>query len=346
MTKKGITYFWTFPHNFGNYFIDFGSIQSLKEAAPDYTINQVGGLSRILFEERYYYGDKKKILKWFQTNIIKSILGEKASNNIKSKICSQNLDIDEIDFNKIYKNFLDIGLYINSDFAVISGCILDKYIIQSFGSTLLNLKEKGIKIIINGGGGSTYDKKMILKIRNLLNKIKPYAFISRDEMAFKNYQDLAQYSHDGIDCGFFVNDYFTPAKLEIPPYNVFTFDSQPDPKIDLNDNNLVVRTSHSPFWDIPKKCFDKPNTVFTNLAEDYLNLYANAEAVYTDRVHACVAALSYGTPCRLYNETPRAQLFEKVGGEEIGKRLIHPDTNKIENEKSRQIKFLSDVLEG
>ena len=344
MSKNRITYLWTWPDNFGNVFIDLGSIQSIKEAAPDNTINQVGGLSRVLFD-RYY---KKGFFWWIPTRTIKSILGEKISKNIKNRFTNSfinsKLNISEIEVNKIFKNFLDLSLHFNSDFAVLSGCILDWYLIRQFGKSLLDLKNKNVKIIINGGGGSSYNEKVISEVRKFLKKIKPYAFISRDEVAFNNYQDLAKYSYNGIDCAFFINDYFTPAKLEMPKYCVFTFDRQPEPEIEVKDR-LIVRTHHSHYCDPPKSYFEKQNTLISNLPEDYLNLYANAEAVYSDRVHACVVALSYGTPCKLYHKTPRALLFDRIGASGIEKELTYPDTNRIEREKKKQIKFLSDVLE-
>jgi len=345
MSKNRIVYLWTWPDNFGNVFIDLGSIQSLKEAAPEYTINQVGGLSRVLFEDRRY-GQKKNIFRWIPKRLIKSIpyLGKRIAEIDRNRFINSILTIDEQELNKMLKNFLDLSIYFNSKFVVLSGCIMDWYLIRQFGKSLLDLKNKNVKIIINGGGGSSYNEKVISEVRKFLKKIKPYAFISRDEVAFNNYQDLAKYSYNGIDCAFFINDYFTPAKLEMPKYCVFTFDRQPEPEIEVKDR-LIVRTHHSHYCDPPKSYFEKQNTLISNLPEDYLNLYANAEAVYSDRVHACVVALSYGTPCKLYHKTPRALLFDRIGASGIEKELTYPDTNRIEREKKKQIKFLSDVLE-
>ena len=345
MSRNRITYLWTWPHNFGNVFIDLGSIQSLKEAAPECTINQVGGLSRALFEDRYCYYETK-IFSRMPTRKIRSILGATMSKSIKNKIIDSKLKNDKISY-KMYKNYLDLSLYFNSDFAVLSGCLLDWFVIRRFGSTLLNLKNKGAKIIINGGGGTTYREEVISEVRKFLKKIEPYAFISRDEVAFKNYQDLAKYSYNGIECAFFINDYFTPAKLEMPKYCVFCFDRGPEPEIEVKDR-LIVRTHHTHYCDPPKNYLEKTNTIISNLPEDYLNLYANAEAVYSDRVHACVVALSYGTPCKLFHKTSRALLFDRVEARGIEKELTYPNTykNKIEKEKKKQIKFLSDVLEG
>ena len=343
MSKNRITYLWTWPDNFGNVFIDLGSIQSLKEAAPEYTIDQVGGLSRLIFEANYSR-KRKKIFELVPTRTIRSVLGKRIFKSIKNKVIIPKLDISEIELNKMFKNYLDLSLYIKSDFVVLSGCILDWCILRQFGSTLLNLKNKNVKIIINGGGGTYYTEKVISAVRKFLKKIEPYAFISRDEIAFENYNDLARYSYNGIECAFFLNDYFTPAKLEMPKYCVFCFDRGPESEIEIKDR-LIVRTHHAHYCDPPQKYLDNPNTLISDIPDDYLNLYANAEAVYTDRVHACVAALSFGTPCRLFYKTSRALLFDRVEARGIEKELTYPNTNKIEKEKKKQIKFLSDVLE-
>lgn len=78
-------------------------------------------------------------------------------------------------------------------------------------------------------------------------------------------------------------------------------------------------------------------------ADDYLYLYANADCVYTDRVHACVPTISFGNPCKFYYSTPRTLLFERIGIENT-KSMMYPDTHRIETEKKKQVEFLSDIL--
>ena len=246
--------------------------------------------------------------------------------------------------NENVKNVLDMISTIKADYVVFSGAILTIGFFNMFETIFNNLKKRDTKIIFYGCGGSNYSNLEVEYVRKKIEEIKPYALITRDSVAFRCYKDLAEHSFNGIDCAFFINDYFTPAKLEMPKYCVFTFDRQPEPEIEVKDR-LIVRTHHSHYCDPPKSYFEKQNTLISNLPEDYLNLYANAEAVYSDRVHACVVALSYGTPCKLYHKTPRALLFDRIGASGIEKELTYPDTNRIEREKKKQIKFLSDVLE-
>ena len=329
----------TWATNVGNLFIDLGSIQSLKMAVPQSKVHNVSGSARRLFEDRYY-GLRKKIMEkiMFTSAIGKPIIGRERWDYHVSRVHDWALKAD-----KSLENLFDLGLYMKADYAVISGCVLNDYTVRRYGSTLLNLKRKNVKIIFNGVGGSSYRTSELNIIRKFLRKIKPYAFISRDVQAFKNYQDLARYSYNGVDCAFFVNDFFQPVELELPKYAVLTFDQQPEPNLRL-DYDLIIRTHHKLLGRIPKEYFDKPNTLISDSVEDYFNIYANADVLHSDRVHACVATLSFGRACKLYHETVRSLLLDRVGLEEIKIKIVYPDTYRIEKEKGKQITFLSEIL--
>ena len=90
--------------------------------------------------------------------------------------------------------------------------------------------------------------------------------------------------------------------------------------------------------------FKNPNILISDCLEDYLFLYSNAKEVHSDKVHACVAAFAYGTPARLYYDTPRAKLFDKVIDEDIRKKIIHVNKDKLEKEKKKQIIKLRSVV--
>jgi superfamily II DNA/RNA helicase len=86
------------------------------------------------------------------------------------------------------------------------------------------------------------------------------------------------------------------------------------------------------------------SVLISDIPDDYLNLYANAYAVYTDRVHACIATLSFGNLARLYSSSHRNSLFEKVGAEEIEKRLVKLDQDRLNIEKEKHLSFLREIL--
>jgi hypothetical protein len=73
-------------------------------------------------------------------------------------------------------------------------------------------------------------------------------------------------------------------------------------------------------------------------------LYANTKATFSNRVHACVATLAYGKPAKLFSNSPRAYLLDRLGAVNIRKELIKIDTAWLKQEKSAMIDFLRQVV--
>lgn len=342
-----IAFFNTYwPSNIGNAFIDLGSMQSIKAAMPNSSIYTVSCYPRILFERKLRTSLEKIAEKAHKNQAIKKLNRE--AMYIKIKILKRNWILKEP--NSRIENGFDLGRVVKSDYAIFSGMILYDNFIKRHKSTFLALKRKNVKIIFNGVGGPYYSEDEIVMARKFLKEIGLYAFVSRDEKAFKCYQDLAEHSHEGIDCAFFINDYYTPPELEIPEYVIFNFDELPEPKINITDK-LVIRTHHysSEIYTTPKRYFTMPNTLISDSPDDYLALYSNASATFSDRAHACVVTLSFGHPSKLFvggdaEILNRMLLFKKIGASTIASRLTYPDTGKIEKEKEKHVRFLSEIL--
>jgi hypothetical protein len=73
-------------------------------------------------------------------------------------------------------------------------------------------------------------------------------------------------------------------------------------------------------------------------------LYANTYATYSDRLHACIATLSFGNFARLYLSSPRDYLFKRMGLEAIKEKLVKLDQDKMNIEKEKQISFLREIF--
>ncbi len=338
------------PTNIGNAFVDLGSMQSINEALnKKCIICTTSTYSKMLFEEKFKFPLGKTIEKVCGNQIISKISQKFAY--IETNFLKKNNLIKKEEKLECY--YLDIGKLFRTEYAVFSGMILWNDFIKRHKSTFLTLKKKGVKIILNGVGGPFYSEKEINFVRQFLKQLRPYALISRDDKAFKYYADLAEHSYNGIDCAFFINDYYKPPKLDLADYIVICFDKLPEPKVNLEDK-LVIRVHH--YWSsqtypyrIPKEYFLKPNTIISDSPYDYLNLYANTSATYSDRIHACVVTMSYGHPARLFagNDIEvrnRMLLFRKIGADSIVRRLTHPDIKKIEKEKEKQVMFLREIF--
>jgi len=83
---------------------------------------------------------------------------------------------------------------------------------------------------------------------------------------------------------------------------------------------------------------------FSEMADDYLSLYANCSTVYSDRVHACVATLAFGNKARLIDETPRAHLFETLDAGNVRNEIVQLDPEKFASKKQEHLNALTKAL--
>lgn len=75
----------------------------------------------------------------------------------------------------------------------------------------------------------------------------------------------------------------------------------------------IVRLVHRSNPVDMRRFFFDANSVVADEPYTYLSVYANAQSVYTDRVHAAVAAIAYDVPVQMFSATPRRALLERVG---------------------------------
>lgn len=106
------------------------------------------------------------------------------------------------------------------------------------------------------------------------------------------------------------------------------------------DGRLVLRTDHryNPF--LMLKSYRSPNTYVGDIPHTYLSIYANSGLTISNRVHACVATVSYGNPAMLFTRSPRAYLLKRLGLEGIKDRPETVDLDFLRREKAALIGWL------
>ena len=250
-------------------------------------------------------------------------------------------------------NLVDIRDYLNTKYIIFSGDLLREPWWKITLPSKVMEKNSKYKIIINGGGGSLYTPAEFEAVRNYLKRINLYAFISRDEVIFKEYSGIAEHTFNGIDCAFFIKNCFDLLSFDYPKYITLTFDKSKEPAIgDCKDN--IIRLSHNA-WSQSGGLFKwiyyrykqsnrKENFFISDLPQDYLAIYSNTRGTYSDLVHACVPTLAYGNRARFYSKSPRGNLFDRVGAGSIRNELTSIDLNNLRKEQSHHIKFLSEIL--
>lgn len=308
--------------NVGNAFIDYGINYSLKQALPDssYKIRNISNVQP--------YNDYKFNYR-FPYNFL--------SGGRKNK-----------------ENTFDLRLQTKPDLVVLGGSLFDIFWCKVHSNFLdwLIINQYPV-LVLGGGGGNSYSKEELEFVSSFWEKINFVAYVSRDEKALSNFGKFAKDSHNGIDNAFFLNDTFEPAKLDIEPYVVNTFDLTHKRDINYNSHK-VIKLAHrllsvDSFKSFLKSRFNAFKVVssydlISDYPDDYLHIYGNAEITYSDRVHACVATLIFGGKAQYYDKSDRSYLFDRVGLSEIREQPVKLDMDFIEREKEKQIQFLKKIL--
>jgi len=237
------------------------------------------------------------------------------------------------------------------------------------------------KILFISSGSVNYNKTEVSIMRSLLRDYPPYVLSTRDEFTYDAYHDLADYSYNGICSAFYSSIHYKHNVLfDNEDFCVYNFEENDEPCIsssaDLkNLNNLIVEEKSSFYksnaFDVLLRRFSKypsnldnmkiirpfhtvnpsPNKILVNRPNkfvsinpySYLDLYSRAKFVMANRVHACVPALSYGKPARLFNNTKRAALFDRIGLNDIRRKFVQLDYDTLMDEYHRFKSFLWSV---
>jgi hypothetical protein len=264
---------------------------------------------------------------------------------LRQRTFSGALLLQKLASKPVEANALDMMAVTDADLVVVTGMTLCKEFIKNSGPPLRAAVQGGSKVVFLGAGAQTYCPEEKQAVAAFLQEIQPIGLMSRDDDTFAMYSDVVRVVEPGIDCGFFVADAHRPLPLRLLPYVVATFDSREEPPI-ASGNRSLLRAHHQSWGAIPHSHCANPNTLVSDLPEDYLALYASAEEVHSDRVHACVAALAYGVAARFYGTTRRASLLSAVGADVILNGLGKLDQLTLHDKKARQIEFFAKCLEG
>ncbi|MBN2133945.1 MAG: polysaccharide pyruvyl transferase family protein [Sedimentisphaerales bacterium] len=306
--RKRILYYGAgWPTNVGNAFIDMGAMAALQIAFPDATVGFASEMPRWFFGNyKRYHGEMERNASSFRMD-----------------------------------RALDLAALVHCDLVAFAGMAMCEEFVTVNGPTLLKLRQRGIPVILLGTGGYRYDARERSIFAQFLQQLEPAGFIARDARSFDAYKDVVGQACQGIDSAFFLPEAFEPFPLDLPPYVVANFDTTAEPVLPVH-GRLLLRTHHS-CWSVPDAHFEQDNTLISDIPQDYLTLYANADEVHTDRVHATVATLSYGGRAQFYHPTPRGSLFSVLGLDDIKKRPVRLDMDLLQRRKLHQIEALKNI---
>lgn len=292
--------------NVGEAFVDIGAMQLLKTIFPGCQLINVSNMNRLYLD---------LICK-------------------REKIANPYMDnMGTIRMLKVY----------SGDYFVMPGMIASEAFLKEevLIKEIMELANRGTKIIFLGLGQATYSEKETEGFKRFIEKIRPALIMSRDDVVYENFKDCCP-AVKGIDCAFWVKDSYDPRNAARMLYIVVTYNRSPEPKeLSMFDN--VVRAHHMN-WSFTSKNF-KENLFISDTPYDYLTLYANADSVYTDLVHATIASLQYGRHVKFDRVDNRGYAIDALENIQFAhNNFMFIKEDALETQKQRIINDIKKVI--
>lgn len=206
------------------------------------------------------------------------------------------------------QNIFSMVSMVKCDYFIIPGCVLTVPFFTIYGDLIKRKAEQGSKIIFLGASGNFYTEYEVKFVSEYLRKLRPYAIMTRDILAYKYYANFTKNSYNGIDNVFFVNLLNLPQiDTDLTPYVVLNIEEPKHYRIKEELKNIfkeknIVYSYHKPFPYTKVSKLVKNGVIVSDNPMDYLLLYRNASEVYSDRVHACIPTLAFGNKARLFSQ--------------------------------------------
>lgn len=325
----------TWVTNIGNGFIDKGARTLIEQAFPDAKIVESSGHPQSTAIQ--------------QSDLLLNRVGKYLPDQI----------LDTSAGGSYQDRAVSVANFVDADIAVLPGCVLNDTGFDPYEPLLHSLSERGIPIYILGGGGGDYEPGTRRLVNRVLQETDIRGLITRDSDAYECYNESVEYSYDGLDCAFWINDWHQPVRAD-REFEMLTFDKIDEPELPLQSSESVVRTDHFPFERphgtlrqktkrrlLQIEFFQQDRTMVSDLLTDYLFFYANAAVTHSDRIHACVPTLVYGNEAQFWFETPRAALFEKVLDDPstIHRHPVSLNQDTLDSLKAQQVKAFQEMVE-
>jgi len=215
-------------------------------------------------------------------------------------------------------HYFDHVNHLKPDYLVLMGPVFRREMFSIWGDALEKLMSSGTQLVLLGVGAMTYTESDIQLYRNFLARFRPTLMVTRDTDTFNLLGDLSESSCDGIDCAFFLSDYYPLQKNDSLSHTIaLNFDKIPEPRISINGNSSSASASFDfaeDHWQVKIPRFRQwlaRSSRYGMFLEGVLfggndvENIGNYEVVRLDhRPHPLLRAKTYRSPQTLVNDTP------------------------------------------
>ncbi len=269
----------------------------------------------------------------------------------------------------------DLVGHLDCDLVLMIGPCLNLKLADVYSESFQRIYDRGAKVGYLSVGMSLYDQGEAGEVKKFFDKFPPAFISTRDDMTHQFIEPLVSCpTYSGLCTSLYLNDAYSPPPITKSPYVVLNFDSH-EPALSFDDQGIakvqetprglfgkkavslpdkiqgldVVRTCNLSIDDGYGAIYGRPMAYHSDLPGGYCSILKHAQCVYSERVHTCAATLIYGSKAQFIAQSDRSfekrsLLFKQIGLEDIFKRPVQIDFDKLNPLKERQTEFLRGAL--
>lgn len=280
------------------------------------------------------------------------------------------------------QNALHLMNYQSADLHIFSGPMI-RQILTNYRQKIIDLKAAGQQYALISASSAGISEELRKETGEFFQKFPPLFLSSRDEETYKKFKDYVKNSYNGICTAFLVNKMLPVDQLdedfkffissfyrELEPVykvkgevditnielerkkNFFGIDHRFSrhfnglrPKQDMVNGHKIVRVQQEVSTKFNHITFAQPNSFVSFNLLSYLALYKSAAFTISDRVHSCAVSLAFGKPARLFTNSPRAGIFNRLGFDhKKDNGIMYPNMEIIDTEAEKLSSFIKSAF--
>lgn len=237
--------------------------------------------------------------------------------------------------------------FIRADLHVLSGPIFNESFFIYYEDLIKSYHERGeLYAFVSVHGSDRGD--VTEKIKEFLKKYPPAFMSTRDPMTYGIYKDLGFDIYDGLCFAYCSSqismvpslDYIGKSvaysfySKEEPSISAIKYDGDKIEKIEFHGGQdkvgslsrhlqwrknkpaeafdaKIIRLIHDLGYKFSHLNFAAPNSYLSYNPKGYLSIYKSVDVTASDRIHACVASLSFGKKVYYFGDDPRDSIFDR-----------------------------------
>jgi hypothetical protein len=276
------------------------------------------------------------------------------------------------------KNALQLMDYQSADLHIFSGPMI-RQILTNYKDKIKQIKERGEQYALISASSAGISDSLRAETGEFFQKYQPLFLSSRDQETYLKFKDYVKNSYNGICTAFLVNKMLPVDQLDHNfKFFISSFYRELEPvykvngEVDIRNVELdrkktffglnhrfsrhlnrfrpvqdgvnghkIVRVNQEVSTKFNHINFALPNSFLSFNLLSYLALYKSADFTISDRVHSCAVSLAFGKPARLFTNSPRAGIFNRLGFDhKKDNGIMYPNLEIIDTEAEKLSSFI------